>query len=69
MKYVIDHVKQKEHQHMESVIYMEIDYELVTLKDALDENDTLTIIKTKEKLIYLVNKLLDLPVKWVVISL
>lgn len=48
---------------MESVIYMEIDYELVTLKDALDENDTLTIIKTKEKLIYLVNKLLDLPVK------
>lgn len=63
MKYVIDHVKQKEHQQMESVIYMEIDYELVTLKDALDENDTLTIIKTKEKLIYLVNKLLDLPVK------
>lgn len=63
MKYVIDHVKQKEHQQMESVIYMEIDYELVTLKDALDENDTLTMIKTKEKLIYLVNKLLDLPVK------
>lgn len=63
MKYVIDHIKQKEHQQMESVIYMEIDYELVTLKDALDENDTLTIIKTKEKLIYLVNKLLDLPVK------
>lgn len=63
MKYVIDRVKQKEHQQMESVIYMEIDYELVTLKDALDENDTLTIIKTKEKLIYLVNKLLDLPVK------
>jgi len=63
MKYVIDHVKQKEHQQMESVIYMEIDYELVTLKDALDENDTLKIIKTKEKLIYLVNKLLDIPVK------
>jgi len=63
MKYVIDHVKQKEHQQMESVIYMEIDYELVTLKDALDENDTLKIIKTKEKLIYLVNKLLDIPIK------
>lgn len=63
MKYVIDHIKQKEHEQMESVIYMEIDYALVTLKDALDENDTLTIIKTKEKLIYLVNKLADLPIK------
>ena len=63
MKYVIDHVKQSEHEKMESVIYMEIDYELVTLKDALDENDTVKIIKAKEKLIFLVNKLTNLPTK------
>lgn len=63
MRYVIEHVKQTEHKQMKSVIYMEIDYELVTLKDALDENDTLKTIKTKEKLIYLVNKLNDLPVQ------
>lgn len=63
MRYVIEHVKQTEHKQMKSVIYMEIDYELVTLKDALDENDTLKTIKTKEKLIYLLNKLNDLPVQ------
>jgi len=32
------------------VILMEIDYELLTLFEALQANDTVQIIKTKEKL-------------------
>lgn len=62
MKYVIEQVREKENKQMESVIYMEIDYELVTLYDAMEANDKVEIMKTKEKLIYLVNKLANLPV-------
>ncbi len=43
-------LRQKELQEKLPVIRMEIDYELLTLYDALQENDTVMIIKTKERL-------------------
>lgn len=57
MKYVIEQVRKKENLQMLSVVRMEIDYELVTLYDALKENDKVETIKSKEKLRYLVKKL------------
>lgn len=60
MKFVLEQVKQKENRQMISVIRMEIDYELVTLYDALQANDKLEIIKSKSKLNYLVNRLKNL---------
>jgi len=62
MKYVIEQVREKENKQMESVIRMEIDYELVTLYDAMEANNEEEIKKTKEKLMYLVNKLTNIPV-------
>lgn len=56
MKYVIEHVRKKENRQMLSVVRMEIDYELVTLFDAMQANDKVEIIKAKEKLRYLVKK-------------
>jgi len=41
---------------------MEIDYELVTLYDAMEANNEEEIKKTKEKLMYLVNKLTNISV-------
>ncbi|MBO1003559.1 hypothetical protein ACFSKI_17420 [Pseudogracilibacillus auburnensis] len=57
MKYVIEQVRKKENRQMLSVVRMEIDYELVTLFDAMQANNKLEIIKAKEKLTYLVRKL------------
>jgi len=62
MKYVIEQVREKENKQMESIIRMEIDYELVTLYDAMEANNEEEIKKTKEKLMYLVNKLTNIPV-------
>lgn len=60
MKYVIEQVRKKEKRQMLSVVRMEIDYELVTLFDAMKNNDKVAIINTKERLHYLVKKLLIL---------
>lgn len=57
MRYVIEQVRKKENRQLQSVIRMEIDYELVTLYDAMQANDTIEIIKSKEKLRALVHKL------------
>lgn len=57
MKFVLEQVRQKENRQMISVIRMEIDYELVTLYDAMQANDKVEIVKAKSKLKYLVNKL------------
>ena len=62
MKYVIEQVREKENKQMESIIRMEIDYELVTLYDAMEANNEEEIKKTKEKLMYLVNKLTNISV-------
>lgn len=62
MRYVIEQVRKEENKQLKSVIYLEIDYELVTLYDAMETEDKIQIMKSKEKLIYLVNKLNELPV-------
>ncbi|MFD1360204.1 hypothetical protein [Lentibacillus salinarum] len=60
MKYVIEDLrKQKNHERL-PVIRMEIDYELMTLYDAMQANDHVQIIKSKEKLKQLRLRLLDL---------
>jgi len=60
MRYVIEQVRRKENHQMLSVIRMEIDYELVTLFDAMKANDQEKIKRTKEKLTRLVNQLKNL---------
>ncbi|BAC13377.1 hypothetical protein ACFQ4N_10495 [Oceanobacillus iheyensis] len=50
MKYVMDALRRKEAEEKLPVIRLEIDYELATLFEALQENDTVLIIKTKERL-------------------
>ncbi|MFZ3579620.1 hypothetical protein [Virgibacillus sp. DJP39] len=50
MKYVMEALRRKEAQEKIPVIRMEIDYELVSLFDALQANDTVEIIKAKERL-------------------
>lgn len=60
MKYIIDEIQHNEILKDLPVIRMEIDYELLTLYDALQENDKVEIIKTKERLTYLRSQLLKL---------
>lgn len=60
LKYIIEEVKRQEEKEKLPVIRMEIDYELLTLYDALKENDKVQIIKSKEKLKVLRRKLIDL---------
>ncbi|MBM7598730.1 hypothetical protein JOC34_001087 [Virgibacillus halotolerans] len=50
LKYVMEALRRKEAEEQLPVIRMEIDYELVTLFDALQANNTVDIIKTKERL-------------------
>ncbi|MGM8211888.1 hypothetical protein ACLIBH_03730 [Virgibacillus sp. W0430] len=50
MKYVMEALRRKEEQERLPVIRMEIDYELATLYDAMQERDTVQIIKSKERL-------------------
>lgn len=50
LKYVMEVIRRKEEAEKLPVIRMEIDYELVTLHDALKENDKVQIIKAKERL-------------------
>ena len=57
MKYVIEQVRKRESRQMLSVVRMEIDYELVTLFDAMKANNEQEIKQVKEKLHFLVKKL------------
>ena len=50
LRYVIEVLRQKEAEEQLPVIKMEIDYELVTLHDALLTGDKVEIIKAKERL-------------------
>ncbi|CDQ40252.1 MULTISPECIES: hypothetical protein [Virgibacillus] len=50
MKYVMEALRRKEALEKLPVIRMEIDYELVTLYDAMKNEDTVGIIKSKERL-------------------
>lgn len=61
MKYVMEALRRKEAQEKLPVIRMEIDYELVTLLDALQANDKVEIIKAKERLEQLRRQLYSIP--------
>lgn len=50
MRYVLDELRQREVQTELPVIRIMIDYELVTLHDALKVDDKVEIIKSKERL-------------------
>ncbi|MFS0751978.1 hypothetical protein [Oceanobacillus sp. 1P07AA] len=60
MKYVMDALRRKEAEEKLPVIRLEIDYELATLFEALQKNDTVLIIKTKERLKQLRKQWLDI---------
>ncbi|WP_042145283.1 hypothetical protein [Paucisalibacillus sp. EB02] len=60
MKYILEEVRKNEEKEKIPVIRMEIDYELLTLYDALQADDKVQIIKSKEKLKLLRKKLLSL---------
>jgi len=50
LKYIIEDLRQDEVLKELPVIRMEIDYELATLYDALQNDDKVEIIKAKERL-------------------
>lgn len=50
MNYVMEILKKKEAQKQLPIIRIEIDYELVTLHDAMEESDKDTIVKVKHRL-------------------
>ncbi|OZU90451.1 hypothetical protein CIL03_04705 [Virgibacillus indicus] len=50
MKYVMEALRRREAQEKLPVIRMEIDYELVTLYDAMQADDRVQMIKAKERL-------------------
>jgi hypothetical protein len=60
VKYVMEALKRKEAEEKLPVIRMEIDYELVTLYDAMQEKDSIQIIKTKERLESLRSQMLEI---------
>lgn len=60
MKYVMEALRREEAKAKLPVIRMEIDYELVTLFDAMKANDTVQIIKAKERLKQLRRQLLEI---------
>ncbi|GGA83545.1 hypothetical protein GCM10008025_28340 [Ornithinibacillus halotolerans] len=60
MKYILEEVRRQEEKEKIPVIKMEIDYELLTLYDAMQEQDNVQMIKSKERLKQLRQKLLEL---------
>ncbi|WP_077320294.1 hypothetical protein [Virgibacillus proomii] len=60
MKYVMEVLRRKEAEEKLPVIRMEIDYELVTLYDAMKNDDKVAVIKSKERLNQLRKQLLEL---------
>lgn len=60
VKYVMDVLRKDDAHKQIPVIRLEIDYELVTLHDALQANDQVEIIKSKERLEMLRQKWMEL---------
>ncbi|HLS09205.1 hypothetical protein [Lentibacillus sp.] len=63
MKYVIEDLRKEMDRLKLPVIRIEIDYELMTLYDAMQANDKVQIIKSKEKLKQLRLQLLELSLE------
>ncbi len=59
MKYVMEALRRKEAQENLPAVRLEIDYELVTLHDAMLTDDKVEIIKAKERLEQLRLQLLE----------
>lgn len=57
MRNVIYQVSTEQYELQLKVIRMEIDYELVTLNDAMETKNERDVYRTKQRLGYLVNKL------------
>lgn len=53
-------IKREEAKEKLPVIKMEIDYELMTLYDAIQEDDQVQIIKSKERLTFLAKQLMEI---------
>lgn len=53
MKFVMETLREEELKQKLPVILMEIDYELLTLYDAMQEENHIQVINSKEKLIFL----------------
>lgn len=60
LKYVMETLRRMEAMEKLPVIRMEIDYELLTLYEAMEANDSVQIIKSKERLKQLRNQLLKI---------
>lgn len=60
MKYVIEDLRKKQELETLPVVRMEIDYELMTLYDAMQANDKVETIKSKERLKQLRSRLMKL---------
>ncbi|WP_427902208.1 hypothetical protein [Ornithinibacillus xuwenensis] len=60
MKYILEEVRRQDEMERIPVIRMEIDYELLTLYDALQADDNVQIIKSKERLKQLRKQLLTI---------
>ncbi|SFD83401.1 hypothetical protein SAMN05216238_104304 [Lentibacillus persicus] len=60
MKYVIEDLRKKQEMETLPVVRMEIDYELMTLYDAMQANDKVETIKSKERLKQLRSRLMKL---------
>ncbi|WP_085994445.1 hypothetical protein [Oceanobacillus senegalensis] len=60
MKFVMEIIKREEAKERLPVIKMEIDYELLTLFDALEDDDQVQIIKSKERLKFLRKQLIEI---------
>lgn len=50
MKFVMETFRKQELKEQLPIVLMEIDYELLSLHDALESNDIVQIIKIKERL-------------------
>ncbi len=60
LKFVMEIIKREEAKERLPVIKMEIDYELLTLFDALEDDDQVQIIKSKERLKFLRKQLIEI---------
>ncbi len=60
LKFVMEVIKREEAKEKLPVIKMEIDYELMTLYDAIQEDNQVQIIKSKERLTFLVKQLKEI---------
>ncbi|MEN2766585.1 hypothetical protein ABC228_05240 [Ornithinibacillus sp. 16A2E] len=60
LKYILEEVRRQDEMERIPVIRMEIDYELLTLYDALQADDNVQIIKSKERLKQLRKQLLTI---------